>query len=218
MTLWYCVECGNYYFSEPQTRVNERHNIWTCPLCQTMSMVLMEGQNVELQTFVDETKTEFPSMRFDDDRPEYRPLNYLIQAMNKAKSFIHVVTESIDGFFLGMLAMKQFEPEIEIRVIVWHPQKRYEDLNRLMDHSIIFKGYEHRERPLARGILVATISEAHQKLVVVDGCIVFKGSANLTLDGWTREGEIIEFVTEQSDVRQLNEKYFVKFMARKRLA
>jgi phosphatidylserine/phosphatidylglycerophosphate/cardiolipin synthase-like enzyme len=85
-----------------------------------------------------------------------------------------------------------------------------------MDHSIIFKGYEHRERPLTRGIIVATVSEVHQKLIVVDGCMAFKGSANATLDGWTRKGELIEFVNDPLDLRQLNRYYFAEFMARKR--
>jgi hypothetical protein len=214
--IWYCVECGDYTFSEPQTETNERRNLWTCPVCQTMSVVKLDRLNDTLQAFAKETEAEFPSMRFDDSRPEYRPLNYLIQALNKAKYFIHVVTESIDGFFLGILAMKYFEHDIEMRVIVWHPQRIYQDLKRLMDHSIIFKGYEHRERPLARGILVATVSEAHQKLIVIDGCIAFKGSANATLDGWTRKGELIEFVTDPLDLRQLNRDYFAEFMARKR--
>lgn len=215
--IWYCLECGDYTFSEPQTETNERRNLWTCPLCQTRrSIIKFDRLNGTLQAFAKQTETEFPSMRFDDPRPVYRPLNYLIQALNKAKYFIHVVTESIDGFFLGMLAMKYVEPDIEMRVIVWHPQRIYQDLKRLMEHSIIFKGYEHGERPLARGILVATVSEAHQKLIVIDGCIAFKGSANATLDGWTRKGELIEFVTDSLALRQLNRYYFAEFMAKKR--
>jgi hypothetical protein len=181
-----------------------------------MSVIKHNRQNDLLQAFAEETKDEFPLMRFDDPRPQYRPLNYLIQALDKARYFIHVVTESIDGFFLGMLAMKSFEQAIEIRVIVWHPQKMYKDMKRLLDHSIFFKGYEHGERLLTRGILVTTISEAHQKLIVVDGYMAFKGSVNATLDGWTREGELVEFATDSSDLAKLNRDYFAKFMARKR--
>jgi hypothetical protein len=181
-----------------------------------MSIVKLDRPNDTLQAFAKETQTEFPSMRFDNARATYRPLNYLIKALNKAKYFIHVVTESIDGFFLGMLAMKHFEHDIEIRVIVWHPQRIYHDLKRLMDHSTILKGYEHRERPFARGILVATVSQVHQKLIIIDGCIAFKGSANATLDGWTRRGELIEFVIDPLDLRQLNKYYFADPMARKR--
>lgn len=181
-----------------------------------MSIIKFDRTNDRLQKFAAETRMEFPSMIFDDPRPQYRPLNYLIQALTKAEYFIHVATESIDGFFLGLLAMKYFEHDIEMRVMVWHPQKIYPDLKRLMDHSIIFKGYERRERPLARGILIATVSEVHQKLIIIDGCMAFKGSANATLDGWTRQGELIEFVNDSSSIRQLNRRYFAEFMARKR--
>ena len=122
----------------------------------------------------------------------------------------------MDNFFLGLLALKHFDCDIEERVIVWHPQKLYPDLKRLIETSTLVKGYERAERPLTRGIIIATISEAHQKLIVIDGRIAFKGSANPTLAGWTREGELVEFVTDPGEIRDLNENFFAVFMARKR--
>ncbi|GAH10746.1 unnamed protein product, partial [marine sediment metagenome] len=117
---------------------------------------------------------------------------------------------------LGLLSMKHFEPEMEERVILWHPRSMYEDLGNLMDHSTIVKGYQHGEYLLTRGLLVATISGAHQKLIVVDGSIAFKGSANATLDGWTKQGNLIEFVTDRQEIQRLNHLYFAKYLAKKR--
>jgi hypothetical protein len=224
MNIWYCVECGDYHFSEPKTKKDERGRLQQCPLCRTMSIIpvhelnqvfpLEEGDKT-LESFAVTMEHEFPNTTFDDPRPTYRPLNYLIRALNKTNRFIHIVTESIDSFFIGMLAMKYFESDIEIHVIVWHPQKMYPDLKRLMEHSVFIKGYERGVRPLARGILVETISEAHQKLIILDGCIAFYGSANATLDGWTRPGELIRFTINPEEIQNLNRNFFSNFIVKK---
>ncbi len=225
MNIWYCVECGDYNFSEPKTRKDERGRLQQCSLCRTMSIVPLhrlglgfsfEEDNLTLESFGNGMRQEFPNLTFDDLRPGYRPLNYLIQALNRTKHFVHIVTESIDGFFVGMLAMKYFESDIDIHVIVWHPQKMYPDLKRLMEHSVFIKGYERRVRPLARGILVETISEAHQKLIILDGCVAFYGSANTTLDGWTRPGELIRFTNDIEEIQDLNHNFFSTFVLKKR--
>ncbi len=176
---------------------------------------LSDDDDGSLQVFVNNMKMEFSNLTFDDPRPQYRPLNYLIQALNRTRHFVHVVTESIDGFFIGLLATKFFDSDIEIHVIVWHPQKMYPDLKRLMEHSIFVKGYQRGLRPLARGILVETISEAHQKLIIFDGQVAFYGSANSTLDGWTRPGELIKFTTDLPEIRSLNRNYFSTFVVKK---
>ena len=53
--------------------------------------------------------------------------------------------------------------------------------------------------------------EIQQSLIIVDGIVAFKGSANLTFDGWSREGEIREVVMNFDEVMELNKKYFVPF-------
>ena len=223
MNLWYCVECGNYYFLEPKTKKDEDSQLQQCSLCKTMSIVPIhklnlgnpEYNNDFLKSFTVGMQQEFPNLTFDDERPSYRPLNYLIPALNKTKHFVHIVTESIDGFFIGMLAPKFFESDIEIHIIVWHPQKIYPDLKRLMEHSVFIRGYERGIRPFARGIMVETISEAHQKLIILDGETAFYGSANATLDGWTRDGELIKFTNDIDEIQNLNREYFSKFIIKK---
>lgn len=215
MTIWYCVECGDYYFSEPVTEKSGKGNLWVCPSCGTLSVLDINGQNRDLKKFVGALSEEFPSLRFDDSRPQYRPLNHLIEALTMGKHFIHVVTESIDKFFLGMLALKFYEKDIEIHILVWHPNKLYEDLSKLWKHSVLLKGYERGNRPFTRGIQIKTVSKAHQKMVIIDGQIAFKGSANATLDGWTEQGNIIEFSTDLNDIQILNRNYFSKYVLKK---
>jgi phosphatidylserine/phosphatidylglycerophosphate/cardiolipin synthase-like enzyme len=51
----------------------------------------------------------------------------------------------------------------------------------------------------------------HQKLLVVDGLLAFKGSANLTLNGWRKAArglEHIEAVTTVNEVIDLHNKLF----------
>ena len=225
MNIWYCVECGDYHYSQPNTVVDKLGRLQECSLCKTMSIVPLHemsqaypiGQDdITLDSFVRIMAHEFPNMTFDNPKAVYRPLNYLIQTLNRTEHFIHIVTESIDGFFLGMLSMKYFESDIDIHIIVWHPQRMYADLQRLMDHGIFVKGYEKAYRPITRGIFVETLSEAHQKLIVLDGCIAFYGSANATLDGWTREGELIKFTNNRAEIQKLNHDFFSKFVVKKR--
>jgi phosphatidylserine/phosphatidylglycerophosphate/cardiolipin synthase-like enzyme len=188
------------------------------PLHRMSRAFPLDDNDLTLESFAAQMVDEFPNLRFSDQRSVYRPLNYLIQALNKSQHFIHIATESIDVFFIGMLAMKYYESDIEIHIIVWHPQKIYPKLKRLMEHSIFMRGYEHGIRPFTRGILVETVSEAHQKLIVLDGRVAFYGSANTTLDGWTRSGELIQFTTDKGEIQNLNRDLFSNFVVKKRLS
>jgi hypothetical protein len=215
--IWYCLECGDYSFSPPERQSSKLRGTWICDVCQLEGVVDLDATpNRRLTAMARDIQDEWPSGRFDDDRPYYRPLNYLLKTLRLAKGFINVATESMDGFFLGVLALKQTEPDIEQRVIIWHPQRLYQDFGDLMDHSTIVKGYERRENYISRGLLIATVSRVHQKLFIIDGCIAFKGSANASLDAWTGQGNLIEFVTDPHDIQKLNRRYFARYMAKKR--
>jgi len=51
----------------------------------------------------------------------------------------------------------------------------------------------------------------HQKLIVVDGLVAFKGSANLTLSGWRKAEkglDLLEVVTDVDQVIKLHNEYF----------
>jgi phosphatidylserine/phosphatidylglycerophosphate/cardiolipin synthase-like enzyme len=51
----------------------------------------------------------------------------------------------------------------------------------------------------------------HQKLVVIDGLLAFKGAANLTLAGWRKAAhgrDVVEVVTDVDEVIDLNNRFF----------
>jgi hypothetical protein len=57
----------------------------------------------------------------------------------------------------------------------------------------------------------------HQKLIVIDGLLAFKGSSNLTLSGWRKADkglDIIEVVTDVGEVIRLHNEYFSPLWAR----
>jgi phosphatidylserine/phosphatidylglycerophosphate/cardiolipin synthase-like enzyme len=56
----------------------------------------------------------------------------------------------------------------------------------------------------------------HQKLIIIDGMLAFKGSANLTLAGWRKAAEgrdTVEVVTEVEQVIELNNRLFAPIWA-----
>jgi phosphatidylserine/phosphatidylglycerophosphate/cardiolipin synthase-like enzyme len=57
----------------------------------------------------------------------------------------------------------------------------------------------------------------HQKLIVIDGLLAFKGSANLTLGGWRKAQwgyDEIEVVTDVEKVINLHNRYFSPIWAK----
>jgi phosphatidylserine/phosphatidylglycerophosphate/cardiolipin synthase-like enzyme len=62
-----------------------------------------------------------------------------------------------------------------------------------------------------RGVSSPEDSQPHQKLIVIDGLLAFKGSANLTLSGWRKAAigrDVIEVVTNVNEVRELHNRFF----------
>ncbi len=48
-------------------------------------------------------------------------------------------------------------------------------------------------------------------MIIIDGLLAFKGSANLTLSGWRKAAQgrdVIELVTDLKEVVDLNNRYF----------
>jgi len=217
MNIHFCYECGDYYFAEPP---DNRHDLLRCSLCNTDSVIPINIVNRKLVSLRKQMKEEFPLQRFLDDRPQYRPLNYLVEAFSRAKYFVNIVTESTDRFFLGMLAFKLVETNIPINIVIWHSKRITQDLSWLWEHSRIIKGYgtrtNFRERALTTGIRMDIIRNAHQKFFIIDGIVAFEGSANATLHGWTEQGNSIPFITDPQQIQVINRKYFSSYTAKKR--
>ena len=151
-------------------------------------------------------------------RPEAmlsEPLALVFQAINAAKWYIHFVTYSIDSTILGALQMASHKAKV--RGIVGN----LNDYNRTALESV--KGLDVSNPSASLAILTSStttpmIDGVHNKMLFIDGVLAIKGSANLTLNGYSKASrnsltESIEAVTKPDDVAELNNTYFARIWA-----
>jgi hypothetical protein len=130
----------------------------------------------------------------------------LFESLAAAKAFVHFMTWGISHLMLGALKLLS-EQGVSVNGIVSgaHPSVIEEVTIPALDESLMmnivaFPRGDSRRTP-------------HQKLLVIDGLIAFKGSANLTTPGWRKAAEqleIIEAVTDPAEIAKLHNLYFSK--------
>ncbi len=127
----------------------------------------------------------------------------LFEVLNRARHFVHFTTYGISHVMIGALKMTS------MRVPVYGFASNVEantraELSEMPDEAPDFNA---KVIPSA-----TTVQDApHQKLIVVDGLLAFKGSANLTNTGLRKADrglDISEVVTDYAQVTALNNKYF----------
>jgi phosphatidylserine/phosphatidylglycerophosphate/cardiolipin synthase-like enzyme len=135
------------------------------------------------------------------------PLYTLLRTIGLAKHFVHFVSFGISEFFIG--ALKLAAQRVSVRGVVANVDERQLDelttfaesdtpYDRFEIKHFLRQGEWWRESP-------------HQKLIVIDGLVAFKGSANLTLTGWRKamKGlDHVEVVTNVTEVIDLHNKLF----------
>ena len=101
--------------------------------------------------------------------------------------------------------MKLLGVRVSVRGIISDPKEYvFDELED--EHSQNFKV------KIFKGVHPGSYDEMpHQKLIVIDGLIAFKGSANLTTSGWRKAAEgkdLIEVVTNVQDIVKLHNQFF----------
>ncbi len=150
--------------------------------------------------------------RVQQNSPDYPPMRGLLEAQNQAQRFIHFTTYGISHQFLG--ACKTIAQRIPVRGIVSVPPDQDWLLPELEDYK--------NEAPNLQIKAVPTSSHnwdklPHQKLIIIDGWLAFKSSANLTLTAWRKAAfgyDEIEVVTDVAKVINLHNRYFSPIWAR----
>jgi phosphatidylserine/phosphatidylglycerophosphate/cardiolipin synthase-like enzyme len=138
--------------------------------------------------------------------PNYPPVKGLFEAINTAQKFIHFTTFGINQQILG--ALKLAAQRIQVRGIVSLPP----------DQAWLLPELECYQNE-APGLTIKTVCAftrnweelPHQKLVVIDGLIAFKGSANLTPTAWRKAArgyDEVEVLTDVEKVINLHNRYF----------
>lgn len=134
--------------------------------------------------------------------PQYPPLRALLEALMSARHFIHFTTYGVSALLLG--AIKMAALRVDVRGVV--SGIRHDSMYReLTDYG--------GESPRLNVRLFQSDAQyfPHQKIIVIDGLMAFKGSANLTDFGWRKAAqgrEVIEVVTDVAEVVSLNNRFF----------
>jgi hypothetical protein len=143
---------------------------------------------------------------FPDVMPPYRdysPFEALLEAIRQAQIFVHFTSVGISRLMLGALLVAA--QRVHVRGVVSNideaTQADFKQLNQEASGMLIKsfgKDSTWRETP-------------HQKLVVIDGLLAFKGSANLSETAWrkiAKNREIAEPVTDIQEIIELHNRYF----------
>lgn len=142
----------------------------------------------------------------DWGRPGTPPIQAFIRSMLQAKQFVHFTSYGMSQMFLGML--KMVAQTVDVRGIVSNVEGYMVDelLNRRSEAPLLDVKVFERKNQFDNWDAIP-----HQKIIVVDGLLAFKGSANLTVSGWrkTETGrDVIEAVTRVEEVAELNNRFF----------
>jgi hypothetical protein len=137
---------------------------------------------------------------------DYPPLKGLLQGLNQAQCFVHFASWGISHQFLGFLKMAA--QRVKVRGIISLPPEQAWLLSEL-------EFYKNEAENLEIKAVCASSHRwdelPHQKLVVIDALIAFKGSANLTQTAWRkaeRGYDELEVVTDIEKVINLHNRYF----------
>jgi len=143
-------------------------------------------------------------------REEQAPLNNLLEALSLAKAFVHFMSFGISEFFIG--ALKIIAQRVPVRGIVSNVDERTLDELTTFAEDAPYGNFE-----IKHFMRDGSWREApHQKLIVVDGLLAFKGSANLTVPGWRKAAkglDHVEVVTKTEEVIDLHNRLFAPVWA-----
>lgn len=205
-----CVRCSALLHVESQTAL-------TCPICHThyeatpdyptvASWLATQGLYIgksDLVAHAARLGSIAHHMRasLNSSYPTYPPMRALLESLAAAQHFIHFTTFGISALLLG--ALKLAALQVAVRGVV-SGVKNDVLLRELTDYSA--------ESPRLDLRVVANDAYfPHQKIVVIDGLMAFKGSANMTDFGWRKAAqgrEVIEVVTDIAQVEHLHNRFF----------
>ncbi|HEX9868359.1 MAG TPA: phospholipase D-like domain-containing protein [Candidatus Tectomicrobia bacterium] len=145
----------------------------------------------------------------------YTPLRGLLKALSVARKFVHFTTYGgIPHLLIG--ALKVTAQRVRVRGIV--SGAKGEMLSEGTASELTNYGEEAPDMhvKIYDPSLTGWAAMPHQKLLIIDGLMAFKGSANLTLVGWRKAAQgrdVVEVVTDLDQVIALNNRLFAPIWA-----
>jgi phosphatidylserine/phosphatidylglycerophosphate/cardiolipin synthase-like enzyme len=145
----------------------------------------------------------------------YTPLRGLLKALSVARAFVNFTTYgSIPHLLIG--ALKVTAQRVPVRGVVSGSK------GEMLSENTVSELTNYREEAPKMDVkiydpsLTGFTAMPHQKLIVIDGLLAFKGSANFTLAGWRKAAQgrdVVEVVTELGQVIELNNRLFAPIWA-----
>jgi hypothetical protein len=149
------------------------------------------------------------------DSHAYPPLRGLLNALRVAQKFVHFTTYGgIPHLLIG--ALKVTAQCVRVRGIVSGTQ------GEVLSEGTVAELTNYRDEAPDMDVKIYDPSFTgwaampHQKLIIIDGLLAFKGSANLTLAGWRKAAQgrdTVEVVTDVDQVIELNNRLFAPIWA-----
>jgi hypothetical protein len=136
--------------------------------------------------------------------PEPWPtMRLLLETLSRARIFVHFTSWGISHLLIGALKATSMRVPVHGLVSSVENHARAE----LMDFPAEAPRLDVRVIPSSQGVYDAP----HQKVVIVDGLVAFKGSTNLTNAGMRRADRLLDVTEVETNVRKvgdLNNRYF----------
>ncbi len=194
-----CPVCGFSYqdhIEDPETRLSRLHEYFR-----------IQKLTLEFDDLVQHAEPlAKASVGFQSGQP---PLRALLTALAHARKFVHLVTWGISTEMIGTL--KLTAQRVPVRGIVsgLDPTKPW-DAKKIDE---LTKYQEEAPNLQIEPLMTAETwtDLPHQKVIVIDALITFKGSANLTLGAWRKVAknyDDIEVFTELERVIQIHNHLF----------
>lgn len=135
--------------------------------------------------------------------PPWPTMRLLFEALSRARHFVHFASWGISHIMIGALKATSMRVPVYGFASNLHANTRAE----LVDFPTETPQFHPRAIDSGNG----AVSAPHQKLIIVDGLLAFKGSTNLTQQGIRNADsglDISEAVTNFAEVTDLNNRYF----------
>lgn len=189
-----------------------------CPICEVKYIPTSDYQYKDFTVFL-EKKVGRPLKNIPDiighikalasiarsvKSKNYSPLHGLFKALSISIGFVHFTSYGTTQMMIG--ALKMLSHRVPIRGIVSNPGESilseitdFSEESPNLDIKIYDSGeFQYRDVP-------------HQKLIVIDGILAFKGSTNLTQQAWRKAAqdfEVVDIVTNVDEVINFHNRYF----------
>ncbi len=213
-----CERCCALLPTVPQAAPTGKTPLLRCPVCGVQYIptedyplpgdyLTARGMNVHFRDVIAHSR-ELARIARDmrtamtGQTPDYPPMRALLEALHSAQQFVHFTTYGISALLLGSLKMAA--QRVDVRGVVSGVKNEgvYKELTEYRDEAPRLKTRVFQQEGQYF---------PHQKIIVIDGLMAFKGSANLTDFGWRKAAqgrEVIDIVTDVTDVIDLHNRYF----------